>query len=40
VKTCAVRYGYGIREHMDRFEPDFWIDDLRELLQDAAVSKS
>jgi 2-phosphoglycolate phosphatase len=31
VKICAVRYGYGKLEDMARFEPDFWIDDLREL---------
>ena len=31
VKTCAVRYGYGKEEEMARFEPDYWIDDLREL---------
>ena len=32
VKTCAVRYGYGDLERMARFEPDYWVDDLRELL--------
>jgi HAD superfamily hydrolase (TIGR01509 family) len=32
-KTCAVTYGYGKRELMERFEPDYWIDDLRELAQ-------
>ena len=32
VKTCAVRYGYGKDEEMARFSPDFWIDDLRELV--------
>jgi 2-phosphoglycolate phosphatase len=31
VKTCAVRYGYGNHEEMARFEPDYWVDDLREL---------
>jgi HAD superfamily hydrolase (TIGR01509 family) len=31
VRTCAVRYGYGNREEMARWEPDYWIDDLREL---------
>ena len=31
VKTCAVRYGYGKPEDMARFEPDYWIDDLRAL---------
>ncbi|MCU1262771.1 MAG: HAD-superfamily hydrolase, subfamily variant 3 [Bryobacterales bacterium] len=32
VKLCAVRYGYGKPEDLARFEPDYWISDLRELL--------
>ena len=32
VTTCAVRYGYGDPKRMAEWEPDFWIDDLRELL--------
>lgn len=31
VKICAVRYGYGKPEDLARFEPDYWVDDLREL---------
>ena len=31
VKICAVRYGYGNPEDLARFEPDYWVDDLREL---------
>lgn len=31
VKSCAVTYGYGTREALARWEPDFWISDLREL---------
>ena len=31
VRTCAVRYGYGKPADLARFEPDYWIDDLREL---------
>jgi phosphoglycolate phosphatase-like HAD superfamily hydrolase len=31
VKICAVRYGYGKREDLARFDPDYWIGDLREL---------
>jgi len=31
VKTCAVTYGYGKREDLAVFTPDYWIDDLREL---------
>jgi HAD superfamily hydrolase (TIGR01509 family) len=32
VKTCGVRYGYGDLEAMAKFEPDYWIDDISELL--------
>lgn len=32
VKICGVTYGYGNRREMQQWEPDFWIDDLRELL--------
>jgi HAD superfamily hydrolase (TIGR01509 family) len=31
VKTCAVTYGYGNREALAAFTPDYWVDDLREL---------
>ena len=31
VRTCAVRYGYGDLEEMAQWEPDFWIDNLRDL---------
>jgi len=31
VKTCAVRYGYGKAEALAKFEPDYWVDDLRAL---------
>lgn len=31
VTTCAVTYGYGKREDLARFSPDYWIDDLRAL---------
>lgn len=31
VKVCAVRYGYGTLEELARFQPDYWVDDLREL---------
>ncbi len=31
VKICGVKYGYGNIEAMARFEPDYWISDLREL---------
>lgn len=32
VKTCAVRYGYGKQEELEKLEPDYWVSDLRELL--------
>ena len=32
VKTCAVTYGYGRRDEMAKHQPDYWVDDLRELL--------
>ncbi len=34
VKSCAVSYGYGQREEMLKWSPDFWIDDFRELAVD------
>ena len=33
VKTCAVRYGYGNPAQLAKHEPDYWVNDLRELLQ-------
>jgi phosphoglycolate phosphatase len=36
VKLCAVRYGYGQSGELARFEPDYWIDDLRALVPVAA----
>jgi phosphoglycolate phosphatase len=32
VKICAVRYGYGDPEEMARWQPDYWVSDLRELV--------
>jgi HAD superfamily hydrolase (TIGR01549 family) len=32
VKICAVRYGYGEIGELARWEPDYWISDLRELV--------
>ncbi len=31
VKTAAVTYGYGKHQELARWEPDYWIHDLREL---------
>jgi phosphoglycolate phosphatase len=31
VKTCAVLWGYGRREDMARWEPDYWVDHPGEL---------
>jgi phosphoglycolate phosphatase len=32
VKICAVRYGYGKPEDLAKWQPDYWVSDLRELL--------
>ncbi len=32
VKSCAVTYGYGKREDLAQWKPDYWLDDLSELL--------
>jgi 2-phosphoglycolate phosphatase len=32
IKSCAVSYGYGKREDMQKWEPSYWIDDPRALL--------
>lgn len=31
VKTCAVLYGYGQKDELARWAPDYWVNDLREL---------
>ncbi len=33
LSVCAVRYGYGDVAELARFEPDYWVDDLRELVR-------
>ena len=32
IAVCAVTYGYGDRTEIEKWRPDYWIDDLRELL--------
>lgn len=32
VRVCGVRYGYGDPTAMSRWEPDYWVHDLRELV--------
>jgi phosphoglycolate phosphatase len=32
LKTCGVRYGYGDIRKMTEFSPDYWIDDIRQLI--------
>ncbi len=32
VRTCAFRHGYGDALELARWEPDYWVSDLRELL--------
>ena len=34
VKTCAVLWGYGKREDLARWQPDYWIDHPSELAAD------
>jgi phosphoglycolate phosphatase len=38
VRSCAVTYGYGQREHLARWAPDYWVDDLAELLPQSELS--
>jgi HAD superfamily hydrolase (TIGR01509 family) len=33
VKTCAVLWGYGRREELAKWEPDYWIAHPRELIE-------
>jgi HAD superfamily hydrolase (TIGR01509 family) len=39
VKICAVRYGYGDASELARWQPDYWVDDLRELASCAVLPK-
>jgi phosphoglycolate phosphatase len=32
LQSCAVTYGYGERAELAKWTPDYWLDDLRELL--------
>ena len=32
IASCAVRYGYGSTAELDKWAPDYWIDDLGELV--------
>jgi HAD superfamily hydrolase (TIGR01509 family) len=32
VTTCAVLYGYGERDELAKWQPDYWIADVRELI--------
>ncbi len=38
VRSCAVTYGYGRREDLARWMPDYWIEDLGQLLPQSAFS--
>jgi HAD superfamily hydrolase (TIGR01549 family) len=35
VRICAVTYGYGKPEALAKWDPDYWISDLRELCPTA-----
>ena len=32
VRICAVRYGYGDMDELAKWAPDYWVSDLRELV--------
>jgi 2-phosphoglycolate phosphatase len=32
VKICAVTYGYGKRDALAKYDPDYWVDSLGELV--------
>ncbi len=38
VKTCAVLYGYGQEAKLSKWEPDYWVRDLRELARAHRIS--
>lgn len=40
VKTCAVLWGYGEREELARWNPDYWITDLRQLCTSEALTRA
>lgn len=40
VSICAVRYGYGAPTDLARFSPDYWVNDLRELVVEPAPAGS
>lgn len=39
VKTCAALWGYGDREELARWEPDYWISSPAELASSASFSR-
>lgn len=40
VRICAVRYGYGDPRELARWQPDYWVSDLRELVGNGSVTAS
>jgi HAD superfamily hydrolase (TIGR01509 family) len=40
VRSCAVTYGYGKREDLARWSPDYWIDDLSQLISRVTMPAS
>jgi phosphoglycolate phosphatase len=39
VKTCAVLWGYGDREELAKWQPDYWISDPSELASSSSFSR-
>ncbi len=40
VRICAVRYGYGDPDELARWQPDYWVSDLRELVGNGSATAS
>jgi phosphoglycolate phosphatase-like HAD superfamily hydrolase len=36
VKTCGVLWGYGRREEMERWQPDYWLANPADLRVESA----
>src|SRR5581483_7459699 len=38
IRTCAVRYGYGSPAGIAKWNPDYWVSDLRELVESQSLA--
>jgi phosphoglycolate phosphatase-like HAD superfamily hydrolase len=39
VKICGVRWGYGNREEMEEYKPDYWLNEPSQIAELAALAK-